>query len=143
MGLWNASARADYNLVDPPLMDVVTVAPGGWAVVRFIANNPGAHALHCHISAHIEMGNQIYFVTAPDQLEPPPDDYPLCGDVTASAVADFEASLDSSSWYKNGDPSKNCAWVATFVPKRCCVKGFDKSRARDACRAACSSDIVC
>lgn len=41
---------------------------------------------------------------------------------------------DSSSWFKMGEPSKNCAWVAAFVPTRCAVKGFDKTTAWDSCK---------
>uniref|UniRef100_A0A7S3K1T0 FAS1 domain-containing protein n=1 Tax=Aureoumbra lagunensis TaxID=44058 RepID=A0A7S3K1T0_9STRA len=33
-----------------------------------------------------------------------------------------EEVTDSSSWYKNGEPSKDCSWVAAFT-KRCGVKG--------------------
>jgi len=46
---------------------------------------------------------------------------------------------DSTSWYKNGDPSKNCEWVAEHVPQRCTVKGFDKSIPRYSCPVACRS----
>lgn len=30
-----------YNLIDPPLMNTVTVPRNGWAAIRFRANNPG------------------------------------------------------------------------------------------------------
>ena len=33
---------------------------------------------------------------------------------------------DSATWHKNGDESKDCAWVAEWSP-RCSVKGADKS----------------
>jgi len=61
-----------------------------------------------------------------------------------SAYAFFANTLalsdcqDSTSWYKKNDPSKNCAWVATFT-KRCGVKGFDNSLASDACQLSCGS----
>jgi laccase len=31
----------NYNLVDPPLVNTVTVPKNGWAAIRFIATNPG------------------------------------------------------------------------------------------------------
>jgi laccase len=34
----NASA---YNLVDPVARNTIAVPTGGWAVIRFLANNPG------------------------------------------------------------------------------------------------------
>lgn len=32
---------AKFNLVDPPLMNTINVPAGGWAVIRFVADNPG------------------------------------------------------------------------------------------------------
>lgn len=45
---------------------------------------------------------------------------------------------DSTSWYKTGDPSKDCAWVAEHAP-RCDAKGFDRSFASYACPVACGT----
>ncbi|KAJ8612215.1 hypothetical protein CTAYLR_002908 [Chrysophaeum taylorii] len=47
--------------------------------------------------------------------------------------------VDSSSWFKNGEPSKDCAWVAEFVPTRCAVKGEDQILADYACPASCDN----
>ena len=43
---------------------------------------------------------------------------------------------DSTTWHKNGDESKDCAWVAEWSP-RCSVKGADKSLASEHCTCAC------
>ena len=43
---------------------------------------------------------------------------------------------DSTTWHKNGDESKDCAWVAEWSP-RCQVKGADKSLASEHCTCAC------
>ena len=43
---------------------------------------------------------------------------------------------DSTTWHKNGDASKDCAWVAEWSP-RCQVKGADKSLASEHCTCAC------
>ena len=43
-GLGNFDPEKDplgYNLIDPPLLNTVTVHKNGWAAVRFQANNPG------------------------------------------------------------------------------------------------------
>jgi laccase len=32
---------AKFNLVDPPLMNTINVPVGGWAAIRFVADNPG------------------------------------------------------------------------------------------------------
>lgn len=39
------STTAVFNLVDPPYMNTIAVPVGGWAAIRFIADNPGM----CHI----------------------------------------------------------------------------------------------
>lgn len=43
--------------------------PCGWTRVRFIADNPGAWALHCHISSHFSMGMGTTIVVAKDLLQ--------------------------------------------------------------------------
>ena len=40
-GTWNASLESTYNLDNPIYRDVFTVPKGGWATIRFVANNPG------------------------------------------------------------------------------------------------------
>ena len=47
-----------------------------------------------------------------------------------------DACEDSTTWHKNGDESKDCAWVAEWAP-RCQVKGADKSLASEHCTCAC------
>jgi len=42
-GNYNATRdRVKYNLVNPQIRNTIAVPAGGWAVVRFQANNPGA-----------------------------------------------------------------------------------------------------
>lgn len=31
---------ANFNLVDPPVRNAIVATPGGWAVIRFVADNP-------------------------------------------------------------------------------------------------------
>ena len=47
-----------------------------------------------------------------------------------------DACEDSTTWHKNGDETKDCAWVAEWSP-RCQVKGADKSLASEHCTCAC------
>jgi len=72
-----------YNLVDPLLKNTVQVPRLGWAVVRFVADNPGAWFMHCHFEFHIAMGMATVFevangATPDDTLPPPPPDLPKC-----------------------------------------------------------------
>ena len=48
--------------------DVVSIPASGWAKIRFVANNPGAWLLHCHIEWHMDAGLILAFIVGSDQL---------------------------------------------------------------------------
>ncbi|KAL6659764.1 hypothetical protein ACP70R_000054 [Stipagrostis hirtigluma subsp. patula] len=79
----NATAVKRYNLVNPQERNTLAVPPGGWAVIRFIANNPGMWIMHCHFDAHLPIGLAMAFEvqdgpTPETALPPPPADLPQC-----------------------------------------------------------------
>eukprot|EP00775_Hariotina_reticulata_P005109 gene5109-5349_t len=43
------------------IRDTATIANKSWLAIRFIADNPGAWILHCHIDKHLAMGMGIIF----------------------------------------------------------------------------------
>ena len=48
-GNFNATTdEKNFNLVNPPLRNTVTLPYAGWVAIRFIANNPGESAIHKH-----------------------------------------------------------------------------------------------
>ncbi|KLT41726.1 Cupredoxin [Cutaneotrichosporon oleaginosum] len=51
------------NRTNPMRRDTFVVPPGGHAVIRFVADNPGIWPLHCHIAWHLE-GGLLMTVTA-------------------------------------------------------------------------------
>ena len=62
--------------------------------------------------------------------------------VESLVTASLTSSSDSTSWFKKGEPSRDCAWVAAFtrgdtVRPRCDAKGWDNSFAYDACPTTC------
>ncbi|KAG9453247.1 hypothetical protein H6P81_006151 [Aristolochia fimbriata] len=72
-----------FNLVDPQVRNTVAVPVGGWAAVRFRANNPGVWLMHCHMDIHLPWGLVNAFLVengpTPDStLPPPPTDLPRC-----------------------------------------------------------------
>lgn len=74
---------ARFNLVDPPQRNTIDMPVGGWAVIRFIADNPGVWLMHCHIDTHLAWGFAMAFIVengvGPLQtLLPPPADLPRC-----------------------------------------------------------------
>lgn len=72
-----------FNLVDPVERNTIGVPSGGWAAIRFRADNPGVWFMHCHLEVHTTWGLKMAFVVddgeGPDQsLLPPPSDLPKC-----------------------------------------------------------------
>ncbi|KAK9293192.1 hypothetical protein L1049_021181 [Liquidambar formosana] len=54
---YNETTDSDsLNLADPPLLNTVSVPKYGWAVIRFVANNPGVWFIHCHLERHVTWG---------------------------------------------------------------------------------------
>ena len=49
--------------------DVVLVYGNGYAVIRFVADNPGVTLFHCHIEWHVEAGLTATFIEAPTELQ--------------------------------------------------------------------------
>ena len=72
---------------------------------------------------------------------PEPTPRPTVPAPTAAPVVAPTSALGQleATWYKNGDPAKDCAWVANLPDPRCDVKGYDGSLASEACATACSS----
>ncbi|CAN6244912.1 unnamed protein product [Urochloa humidicola] len=74
---------ANYNLVDPPYQNTVSVPSGGWAAIRFRATNPGVWFMHCHFDRHTVWGMDTVFIvkngTTPDtQMLSRPPSMPKC-----------------------------------------------------------------
>jgi hypothetical protein len=77
-GVFNrATDYAKLNTRDPVMRDTVQVRNEGWAVFRFVADNPGTWALHCHIEWHLAAGMLMFFEIGRGRIPPPPDDFPL------------------------------------------------------------------
>ncbi|GMY08316.1 laccase-12-like [Fagus crenata] len=63
--------------------NTVAVPVNGWAVIRFVADNPGAWLMHCHLDVHINWGLAMVFfvengIGELQSIQPPPLDLPLC-----------------------------------------------------------------
>ena len=58
--------------------DTVMIPGGGYVVLRFISNNPGAWFLHCHIMNHELEGMTLIIDEAPNNQNPPPDGLAQC-----------------------------------------------------------------
>ncbi|XP_057778600.1 laccase-6 [Salvia miltiorrhiza] len=74
---------ANFNLMDPPYMNTIGVPVGGWAAIRFTADNPGVWFMHCHLEIHLSWGLSVAIIVKNGQgpletLPHPPADYPRC-----------------------------------------------------------------
>ena len=72
----NLQLSVDANT---PRKDTVIIPAGGYVVIRFISNNPGAWFLHCHILVHMIEGMAMILNVAPDFHNPPPVGFEKCG----------------------------------------------------------------
>jgi FtsP/CotA-like multicopper oxidase with cupredoxin domain len=57
------------NRFNYPRRDVVTVVAGGWSKIRFIVDNPGVWALHCHIDWHAHSNMFATLIEAPNVMQ--------------------------------------------------------------------------
>ena len=58
--------------------DTIVIPGGGYVVVSFISDNPGAWFLHCHIMNHELEGMTLIIDEAPDYQNPPPSGLQQC-----------------------------------------------------------------
>ncbi|KAF4996202.1 hypothetical protein FDECE_12543 [Fusarium decemcellulare] len=56
------------NLQDPPYRDTTGLPSEGWAVIRYVTDNPGAWMFHCHLQWHAVVGMAVVLVEGGDQL---------------------------------------------------------------------------
>ncbi|KAH7298006.1 hypothetical protein KP509_25G023000 [Ceratopteris richardii] len=82
-GDFNLSDSANFNLLNPPLLNTVGVPASGWVAIRFKASNPGVWFMHCHLEIHTSWGLATALAVRngdkEDEVLPgPPADLPPC-----------------------------------------------------------------
>ncbi|XP_020251265.1 L-ascorbate oxidase-like [Asparagus officinalis] len=70
---------AKFNLKNPPLRNTVVIFPYGWTALRFVADNPGVWAFHCHIEPHLHMGMGVVFSEGVEHVRNIPTEALGCG----------------------------------------------------------------
>ncbi|KAF2102433.1 putative multicopper oxidase, type 1 [Rhizodiscina lignyota] len=68
-GAVDAGTATGVNLKNPLYRDTATVNGFGWALLRFVADNAGVWAFHCHITWHAEAGLLMQFAVRTDEME--------------------------------------------------------------------------
>ncbi|KAF2434506.1 hypothetical protein EJ08DRAFT_581930 [Tothia fuscella] len=69
------SSVSTLNFNNPPRRDVTFLTGGGWTVVAFPTDNPGAWLMHCHIAWHISQGLGVQFLETKDKIAKPAADW--------------------------------------------------------------------
>ncbi|MCL7041870.1 hypothetical protein MKW94_021518 [Papaver nudicaule] len=69
-----------YNLVNPIMKNTVPVHSYGWTALRYIADNPGVWAFHCHIEAHFYMGMGVVIEEGVEKVGKLPTSIMGCGE---------------------------------------------------------------
>ncbi|KAL1963717.1 hypothetical protein VTN77DRAFT_7921 [Rasamsonia byssochlamydoides] len=64
---WNS--YGSLNTTNPLRRDTVIVDSYGWVLLRFVSDNPGMWAFHCHIAWHLEAGLMMQFQTRNDLMK--------------------------------------------------------------------------
>ncbi|KAF5930217.1 hypothetical protein HYC85_031090 [Camellia sinensis] len=75
----NENDGKSFNLKNPPYRNTAVVFPFGWTALRFVANNPGVWAFHCHIEPHLHMGMGVVFAEGVRRLGKIPNEVLTCG----------------------------------------------------------------
>jgi hypothetical protein len=63
------SGVSQLNTINPPRRDTLTIPGYGWIAIRFITDNPGLWAFHCHIGWHMAAGLLMQFASLPSQIQ--------------------------------------------------------------------------
>ncbi|KAI6133420.1 multi-copper oxidase laccase-like protein [Pisolithus croceorrhizus] len=57
------------SFINPPRRDTLTIPGFGWVAFRFVADNPGLWAFHCHIGWHMAAGLLMQFASLPSKVQ--------------------------------------------------------------------------
>ncbi|KAI7743639.1 hypothetical protein M8C21_012061 [Ambrosia artemisiifolia] len=68
-----------FNLKNPPLRNTAVIFPYGWTALRFVTDNPGVWAFHCHIEPHLHMGMGVVFAEGVHLVGNIPNEALSCG----------------------------------------------------------------
>jgi len=63
----NGTSVLSYN--NPPRRDTLTIPGFGWIAIRFITDNPGMWAFHCHVGWHMAAGLLMQFESLPSKIQ--------------------------------------------------------------------------
>ncbi|KAH8520615.1 hypothetical protein H0E87_001890 [Populus deltoides] len=78
-GKFTKSDEKKFNLKNPPYRNTAVIFPYGWTALRFVADNPGVWAFHCHIEPHLHLGMGVVFAEGVQHVAKIPKEALSCG----------------------------------------------------------------
>ncbi|KAK0593225.1 hypothetical protein LWI29_033220 [Acer saccharum] len=78
-GKFTKEDEKKFNLKNPPLRNTAVIFPFGWTALRFVTDNPGVWAFHCHIEPHLHMGMGVVFAEGVQHVNGIPNQALACG----------------------------------------------------------------
>ncbi|XP_065224731.1 uncharacterized protein LOC135848697 [Planococcus citri] len=103
----------DLNNRYPVVKDTLLIPASGFAVIRFIADNPGFWVLHCHFQIHNMVGMVIVLQVGEfDEMLPIPANWPKCGNYLPPEVNEEHGWASQFMNYFTAWTNK----LASFVP---------------------------
>lgn len=96
-GLWNGNLDS-LQFDNPPRRDTAMLPAGGYLILAFPADNPGAWLMHCHIPFHVGQGFSLQFLERSDEIEGVMD-----VDAYSSECAAWKDYYDGSQVYSQTD----------------------------------------
>jgi FtsP/CotA-like multicopper oxidase with cupredoxin domain len=68
-GYFDMKNYRSINTTNPLRRDTVTIEAFGWVLIRFVADNPGMWAMHCHLAWHAEAGMLMQFLVGTETVK--------------------------------------------------------------------------
>lgn len=96
-GVWNGNIDG-LQFDNPPRRDTAMLPAGGYLILAFPADNPGAWLMHCHIPFHVGQGFSLQFLERVDEIESTVD-----VDAYNSECAAWRSYYDGSQIYSQTD----------------------------------------
>lgn len=78
-GKFREREAAKFNVKNPPYRNTAVIFPFGWTALRFVADNPGVWAFHCHIEPHLHLGMGVVFAEGVGLIRKLPTEALGCG----------------------------------------------------------------
>ncbi|KAB5541785.1 hypothetical protein DKX38_014759 [Salix brachista] len=78
-GRFTEAEEKKFNMKNPPYRNTAVIFPYGWTALRFVADNPGVWAFHCHIEPHLHMGMGVVLAEGVQRVPKIPNEALSCG----------------------------------------------------------------